>query len=209
MPPNQVYSKSTAGSERHVDSLRRRTYCLPRLYRNNEVYIRPLRLEDAQISYQWRNNAKIWRYTCSKPDRHITVEMEAESLASALTREDEKRFAICLNDNGAYIGNIFYTDIRDGEAQLHIFIGEQRFCGKGRAHSAVSQILHYGFNVLKLETVYALVKEENLAAKALGRHAGFKRILEYYSDETRANVVKFVFTKQMYEQKKHLGMGHR
>jgi diamine N-acetyltransferase len=100
---------------------------------NNEVYIRPLRLEDAQMSYQWRNNPKIWRHTLSKPDRHITVEMEAESLARILTREDEKRFAICVSDNGAYIGNIFYTDIRDGEAQLHIFIGEQRLCGKGRA----------------------------------------------------------------------------
>jgi RimJ/RimL family protein N-acetyltransferase len=105
---------------------------------NKEVYIRPLRLEDAQMSYQWRNNPKIWRHTLSKPDRHITVEMEAESLARVLTREDEKRFAIC------YIGNIFYTDIRDGEAQLHILIGEQRFCGKGRAYSAVCQILDYG-----------------------------------------------------------------
>jgi hypothetical protein len=53
-----------------------------------------------------------------------------------------------------------------------------------------------------------LVKE-NLAAKALGRRAGFKRILEYYSDEARANVVRFVFTKLMYEQKEHLGMGIR
>ena len=100
---------------------------------NKEVYIRRLRLEDAQMSYQWRNNPKIWGHTLSKPDRHIAVEMEAESLAKVLTREDEKRFAICLSDNGAYIGNIFYTDIRDGEAQLHIFIGEQRLCGKGRA----------------------------------------------------------------------------
>jgi hypothetical protein len=67
--------------------------------------------------------------------------------------------------------------------------------------------LDYGFNVLKLETVYALVREENVAAKALGRRAGFKRILEYYSDEPGANVVRFVFTKLMYEQKEHLGMG--
>jgi RimJ/RimL family protein N-acetyltransferase len=122
-----------------------RSNCLPRFYMNNDVYIRPLRLDDAQMSYQWRNNPKIWRHTCSKPDRYITVEMEAESLARILTREDEKRFAICLSDNDAYIGNIFYTDIRDGEAQLHIFIGEQRLCGNGRAYSAVCQILDYGF----------------------------------------------------------------
>ena len=84
------------------------------------------------MSYQWRNNPKIWRHTCSKPDRQITAEIEAESLAGILRREDEKRFAICLSDNDVYIGNIFYTDIRDGEAQLHLFFGEQRFCGKGR-----------------------------------------------------------------------------
>ena len=56
---------------------------------------------------------------------------------------------------------------------------------RARAYSAVCQILDYGFNALKLETVYALVKKENLAAKALGRRAGFKRILEYYSDAGR------------------------
>ena len=52
-----------------------------------------------------------------------------------------------------------------------------------------------------------MVKEENLAAKALGRRAGFKGILEYYSDEAAANMVRSVFTKLMYEQKEHLGMG--
>jgi RimJ/RimL family protein N-acetyltransferase len=103
-------------------------------------------LSDLRMPRYRINGATIQRFghTCSKPDRQITVEMEAESLTRILKREDEKRFAICLSDNGAYIGNIFYTDIRDGEAQLHIFIGEQRFCGKGRAYSAVCQILDYG-----------------------------------------------------------------
>ena len=35
--------------------------------------------------------ASFLRHTLSKPDRHITAEMEAESLARILTREDEKR----------------------------------------------------------------------------------------------------------------------
>jgi hypothetical protein len=61
-------------------------------------------------------------------------------------------------------------------------------------------------NALKLEAVYALAKKEDLAARALGKRAGFKRILEYYSDQAGANVVRFVFTKLMYEQKGHLGM---
>jgi hypothetical protein len=60
-------------------------------------------------------------------------------------------------------------------------------------------------NALKLEAVYALAKKEDLAARALGKRAGFKRILEYYSDQAGANVVRF--TKLMYEQKEQLGMG--
>jgi len=51
------------------------------------------------------------------------------------------------------------------------------------------------------------LRKKTWPAKALGRRAGFKRILEYYSDEAGANVVRFVFTKLMYEQKEHLGMG--
>ena len=96
------------GAERLASStIRRPSRLLPAsFYMNKEVYIRPLRLEDAQMSYQWRNSPKIWRHTLSKPDRHITVEMEAESLARILARQDEKRFAICLSENRAYIGNI-------------------------------------------------------------------------------------------------------
>ena len=31
----------------------------------DKIYIRPLRLEDAQVSCHWRNNPKIWRHTFS------------------------------------------------------------------------------------------------------------------------------------------------
>jgi hypothetical protein len=46
----QLGSKFAAASKGDIDSLRRRAYCLPRFYMNNGVYIRPLRLEDAQMS---------------------------------------------------------------------------------------------------------------------------------------------------------------
>ena len=44
-----------------------------------EIYIRPLRIEDALISYKWRNICEIWALTGSRPDIEITPELELTS----------------------------------------------------------------------------------------------------------------------------------
>jgi RimJ/RimL family protein N-acetyltransferase len=164
---------------------------------SNNVYIRPLQVEDALTSYEWRNDPKIWRFTGSRPDRHITPEMETAWLASALSRENEKRFAICLSDDDRYIGNIFFTDIKNREAQLHIFIGEIRFWGKGRAYEAGWLALGYGFAKLQFEQVYMEMHKNNPGM------AGIKRMGWKPVNESENGFIKHVYTRQMFEQKEN------
>ena len=68
-----------------------------------EVYIRPLRREDAEVSYKWRNNPKIWEMTGSKPDREVTLKMELEWIDRVLQESNSRRFAICLSSTRQYI----------------------------------------------------------------------------------------------------------
>lgn len=161
---------------------------------SNKVYIRPLQVEDALTSYQWRNDPKIWRFTGSRPDRYITPEMETAWITSVLKRENEKRFAICLCENDQYIGNVFFTDIKNNECQGHIFIGEVKYWGRDRAYEGGLLALAHMFTKLQLELVYMEMHKNN---PGMG---GIKRMGWLPAGELENGFVKHVFTRRMFEQ---------
>ncbi len=143
-----------------------------------KVIIRPLVINDAEISYVWRNDPEVWRYTGAKPEKLITQEIEKAWLSDVLLRDNEKRFAICIGEYEEYIGNIQLTDIDERTGQYHIFIGNKNYWGKGIATIATGLILKYAFDVLKLKEVYLIVKKENLAAIKTYVKCGFKVVSE-------------------------------
>lgn len=170
---------------------------------NPSVYIRPLAVQDALVSYQWRNNPRIWRFTGARPDKYITPEIETAWVIEVLKRENEKRFAICLHGDNKYIGNIFLTDIQHNEAQMHVFIGEMEFWGKRRAYESICMIFDYGFNELTLDTIYVQINSRNAAAIILGKSVGFKKVSEYYDTNKEMMLEKAIFTREMYNQQVH------
>lgn len=140
---------------------------------SNAVYIRPLVLDDAKISYQWRNDSNIWEYTEFKPNKYISLEIEETWLKSILKNDNEKRFAICIQENNQYIGNIQLININKAEASYHIFIGEKSFWGKGIAQQATKLILEYAFFELGLEKIKLEVNPLNISANAVYIKIGF------------------------------------
>lgn len=137
------------------------------------IYLRELYLSDAKISYKWRNNPEIWKYTGSKSDKTISHEMELDWLKNALSKPNDHRFAICLKKNSQYIGNIQLINAISNTAELHIFIGEPLFWGKGYAKEATMLILNLGFNYLQLNLIILEVHKENYAAQSVYKKIGF------------------------------------
>jgi RimJ/RimL family protein N-acetyltransferase len=158
------------------------------------VYLRPLAIEDALTSCHWRNDPKIWRFTGSRPDRYVTPEMETAWLAEVLRREDEKRFAICLTEDDRYIGNVFFTQIQQGEAWMHIFIGEVRFWGKNRGWDAGWLALEQAFTVLQLQVVLMEMHQHNPGIGNVKR-AGWEPV-----GIQENGFIKHVFTKARFEE---------
>ncbi|MCX2449917.1 GNAT family protein [Pedobacter sp. PLR] len=137
------------------------------------VYIRPLVLEDARTSCNWRNDPDIWAFTEVKPDRFISPEMEEEWLKSKLANTNEKRFAICVEENDQYIGNIQLLDIDAETASYHVFIGEKTFWGKGISQKATNLLLSYAFSDLGLKMVSLEVHPLNIPAWTVYKKIGF------------------------------------
>lgn len=163
------------------------------------VYIRPLVLDDALITYHWRNNPSIWPYSGLRPDRLITPERETEWLASILEREDEKRFAICLQSNDQLIGCIYLTDIHNKQAAMRIYFGELKYWGAGRAYRACRLLFDHAFNVLGIEKIFIEINPSNKAAKQLAKQMGYEKIEKIYDSRKRIILDKMVFNKDQYK----------
>ena len=138
-----------------------------------KIVIRPLEKTDAILSYIWRNDPDIWKYTANKPDKKITFEIEQEWINKVIVRTNEKRFAIWVEDEMRYVGNVQLTEITSKTAQFHIFIGEKHIHGKGIGTKATNLILEYAFTILKLKKVNLEVHPENHSAIKSYKKCGF------------------------------------
>lgn len=141
----------------------------------HNVLIRPLAISDAQISWKWRNNPKIWEFTGFKPNIQVTPEVEHDWILKVLSDKFTKRFAILVDD--VYVGNIHFDNIIEYDtAQYHVFIGDTNYWGKGVAKLATYQILYYAKEVLGLKNVFLKVRNENISAINVYMKNGFTKV---------------------------------
>jgi RimJ/RimL family protein N-acetyltransferase/glycosyltransferase involved in cell wall biosynthesis len=153
-----------------------------------KVLIRPLTVADASTSYKWRNDAEVWKYTGSRPDKPITEEIERDWLSNTLNDLSKKRFAIEVDD--IYVGNIQLTNITDKSAEYHIFIGNRQYWNKGIAKLASYQLFRFAKEVLNIETIYLFVNTENVAAIKTYQKLGFIKDNDVIKMTLQLNTVK-------------------
>ena len=129
-----------------------------------EIYLRRLEEKDAFTSHNWRNDPEIWKLTGKRPDRIITPKIELEWMRSVLNNKNESRFAICIKSSNEYIGNVQLTNLLNGSAEFHIFIGEKKYWGKGIGTKATLEMIKIGFEDLLLNEIYLFVNKMNIPA---------------------------------------------
>lgn len=103
----------------------------------------------------------------------LQLEMELAWIDGVLQNDSSKRFAICLEPDERYVGNVQLTDIHDGEAEFHIFIGERQFWGKGIAPQATKLLLGHARDVLRLKRILLHVRPDHGAAIRVYSKCGF------------------------------------
>ena len=155
-----------------------------------KVRLRSLCLADAPTSLVWRNDPDVWTYTHAAGRAGPRLEDEVEWIHRAIGDQTCRRFAITADER--YVGNVYLTDIADGSAEFHIFIGDKAFWGRGVARAATRQILNVGFCELKLDRINLGVHLENAAARHLYHSLGFV-IDRQDGPFTRMSLVRPVF----------------
>ena len=140
------------------------------------VYLRDLKENDAAISFVWRNDPEVWVLTGRAWNNLVTEEVEREWIRQSLLSESVKRMAICVGDDARYIGNVQLTNISQGKAVFHIFIGEKQFWGKGIGKVATQLMIKYAKDVLRLEELSLVVLMNNKAAIRIYNSVGFVEV---------------------------------
>ncbi|MEJ5961939.1 GNAT family N-acetyltransferase [Pedobacter immunditicola] len=141
---------------------------------SNSIYLRPLAIEDAKVSYQWRNNPQIWKYSRFVPTNTTTLEAETRWLAESLEKKDQVRFAICVENSHTYIGNVQLIKMSNIDAEFHLFIGDTDWWGKGIGRKSTNLLLNYAFLEKNLQKVFLEVHRENLPAITIYSSQGFE-----------------------------------
>lgn len=140
-------------------------------------------MEDAEVSYQWRNNPEIWKYSRFVPTCTTTLETETKWLREILLRKDQVRFAICLADSHSYIGNVQLIKMNHIDAEFHLFIGDTNCWVQGIGRKSTQLLLNYAFLEKNLQKVFLEVHKDNVPAISIYKGQGFeeKDISFFYS----------------------------
>ena len=147
-----------------------------------EIIIRKLQPEDAEISWKWRNDPEIWKYTDRSHNNNITKEIEQAWIEQGFSQTNNKRFAICIGKEQKYVGNLTLCIGENGEAAYHIFIGDKEQWGKGIASKATSWIIEYARNELKLKKIISKVHQDNGASIKFLTKIGFRKVEKTLGD---------------------------
>lgn len=146
----------------------------------NNIFIRPLKVEDTNLVVRWRNSQLV-RDSLFSQDI-ITCQSHMNYFKEQIETHRSYQFIIeqiieSINPGGCSVpvGTIFLKNIdyNSLKCEMGIFIGEEFDRGKGIGKEAVRLILEFGFKKLNMNKIYLRVLENNDIAINLYKHIGF------------------------------------
>jgi len=146
------------------------------------IYLKTLDQNNATEEYcSWLNDSEVNQYLETKK---ATI----DQLKSYIEKNNENQsclfFGIFFKENQKHIGNIKLEpiDFEKHKATIGILIGDKDYWGRGIGTEAITLLVDYGFNNLKLEEIDLGVISENKAAIRVYEKVGFK-IKEKFPDK--------------------------
>ena len=146
--------------------------------RGRKVLIREKRIEDVADDYAWRTDEELSRLDATQPLRMSFSDFARFSREEIVFNSPaSQRLAIDTLD-GLHIGNCMYYDInlRRGEAELGIMIGNRDYWGMGYGTDSVDALLDHIFTTTDLGRIYLHTLDWNLRAQRAFGKSGFREV---------------------------------
>lgn len=143
-----------------------------------KVVLRRKRSSDARDDYQWRCDPDLARYDGAPPLR-MSYSDFLSTFSYELSNVSPYRETFAIEDEHEnHIGNIMYynADLRRGDAELGVSIGERLRWGQGYGTDAVMTFLRFLFQDTDLRRIYLHTLEWNLRAQRSFQKAGFATV---------------------------------
>lgn len=125
------------------------------------VSLRALEPKDAQILYEWENDAEVWKVSNTLvPFSMHLLEIYVNS-AQDIYLNKQLRFMICLKDKAIGTIDLFDYEPFHQRAGVGIIIADKSQRQKGYASEALGIIVDYCFSILFLHQLYCNIESSN------------------------------------------------
>lgn len=165
------------------------------MIKGKKIFLRPLKYDDWEKTFNWRNNLEFSKLIMSHPFP-VTEELEKEWIGGILNNKDNSSvyFGICENESDEIVGivKLFNINWIARICYFGIFLGSEKYRGKGIGKEAIQLIIDYAFNTLDLRKILLEVVADNQPAISLYKKLGF--IIEgelkeqFFADKKSSNV---------------------
>ena len=172
------------------------------------LILRPWLISDAEDLYEYAKNPQVG--PIAGWPTHTSVKNSKEIIENVLAVDET--YAVCMKNDGKAIGSIGLLigqssnlDLPDTEGEIGYWIGVP-FWGQGLIPEAIKEILHHGFEDLKLDKIWCGYFDGNDKSKRVQEKCGFiyhhtnKDILWKLMDDIRTEHITCL-TRRDWEKK--------
>lgn len=139
------------------------------------LYLRRVINEDINEIFALYSNQEVMEYI---PRPMVKIEEEALEHIAMIDEKIENNeginWAITLKDNPKLIGIVGHYRIRPEHFRAEIgYMLLPEYHGKGIVSEAIKEVVNYGFEVMKLHSIEAIIDPENFASEKVLQKNGF------------------------------------
>ena len=168
--------------------------------KGQNITLRALEPDDAEVLYQWENNPEIWKVsnTLVPFSKHILEQYVNGAHDIYLTKQ--LRLMICNGNLSIGTIDLFDFDPFHQRAGIGILIGEKSQRKMGYASEAMDLLIEYCFSTLLLHQLYCNIGAENEGSlklflskdfKIIGAKKDWIRNSEGFNDEYLLQLINF------------------
>ncbi len=144
----------------------------------DDLVLRSLEPEDLSFLYRIENDTSIWKVSNTvAPYSKYVLKQYIENSHHDIYTNKQLRLIICIKGFDTAVGAIDLFDFDPFHLRAGVgIVIDKSFQNQGLASKALTVLIQYCFEHLKLHQVYCNVTEDNLASIQLFTGAGFEKI---------------------------------